>query len=691
MADAPKNTGWKHRRGGLLTPVRRFISNNMSKPLLRAAHRRTAPIRLLIGVIVTGVWLWYGVTAAWDYGMRESASPPPQAQVQQQAQAHAAPPPVRALANSLCVLRGGKPCDYDEHGRSDGRVFFAQTALAIATILTLLFGFWTQLLGAMAHALRAIGEGHVIVAGASSEAETLARNAARRGAVVLIRRSVSSAELDAMAADGIAVVAGPPTDPAVLRAAGVKAADRVVAISGDDAENVGIAAAVNDVRGRTQPGDVLVRVEDAELRSYLPSRGKLRAADLFSLSEIAARLFTVTPDLLREAKVRGQPRVHLGVVGWSEEGVAAIARVFRIMWAPPFEAPRISVFVEDTEAARADFKSRYPNAFSEKVWQADIEFLPFNWRGRVNPWVALRAAEAERGPLTAVLVAPPAPHDAADRPGQHAKDDTLACAAALSRYAAKDSIPIYARENNDGSIGISLESEDGASVIPFGAPAEVLSADALIDRGLDDAAVALHEAYLETCVLNQGDNKKEYERALRQRGADGADIAALEARLSANALAAVRKRVSESLLARGKFKTPDDRPAQVRWDKLAETYITGNRTGADHAVMKVWSYGYSPAPKGKRGKPVPAADATQINDLDCALEHRRWAADLLLTGWRYGPKRDDIEMTHPDLLPYADFPADKKDEAVAKDRDPWLKAPVVAGMIYPERLFVKDK
>jgi hypothetical protein len=37
-------------------------------------------------------------------------------------------------------------------------------------------------------------------------------------------------------------------------------------------------------------------------------------------------------------------------------------------------------------------------------------------------------------------------------------------------------------------------------------------------------------------------------------------------------------------------------------------------------------------------------------------------------------------MLHPDLKPYADFaPGKERDEAIAKDRDPWLVAPNVAG------------
>ena len=32
--------------------------------------------------------------------------------------------------------------------------------------------------------------------------------------------------------------------------------------------------------------------------------------------------------------------------------------------------------------------------------------------------------------------------------------------------------------------------------------------------------------------------------------------------------------------------------------------------------------------------------------------HDHWALQRLEQGWSYGPKRDDQEKTHPDLLPY---------------------------------------
>jgi hypothetical protein len=41
--------------------------------------------------------------------------------------------------------------------------------------------------------------------------------------------------------------------------------------------------------------------------------------------------------------------------------------------------------------------------------------------------------------------------------------------------------------------------------------------------------------------------------------------------------------------------------------------------------------------------------------------HANWAAGRMAGGWRYGPKRDDDRLTHPDLVPYSDLPETEKE------------------------------
>lgn len=41
--------------------------------------------------------------------------------------------------------------------------------------------------------------------------------------------------------------------------------------------------------------------------------------------------------------------------------------------------------------------------------------------------------------------------------------------------------------------------------------------------------------------------------------------------------------------------------------------------------------------------------------------HDVWAAGRIADGWHYGPKRDDLQKTHPCLIPYSELPEDEKE------------------------------
>ena len=41
--------------------------------------------------------------------------------------------------------------------------------------------------------------------------------------------------------------------------------------------------------------------------------------------------------------------------------------------------------------------------------------------------------------------------------------------------------------------------------------------------------------------------------------------------------------------------------------------------------------------------------------------HDIWAKQRISEGWTYGPKRDDVNKKHPDLIPYSDLPESEKE------------------------------
>ena len=68
-------------------------------------------------------------------------------------------------------------------------------------------------------------------------------------------------------------------------------------------------------------------------------------------------------------------------------------------------------------------------------------------------------------------------------------------------------------------------------------------------------------------------------------------------------------------------------------------------------------------------KPTPI-DTSQISlppEFDSLVEqlaehvHDLWAARRIAQEWRWGPQRDELRKTHPNLVPYAQLPDEEKE------------------------------
>ena len=66
-------------------------------------------------------------------------------------------------------------------------------------------------------------------------------------------------------------------------------------------------------------------------------------------------------------------------------------------------------------------------------------------------------------------------------------------------------------------------------------------------------------------------------------------------------------------------------------------------------------------------KPISTEGFALPPELDALVEqlaennHDHWARQRLEDGWTYGPRRDDVLKTHPDLVPYRDLPESEKE------------------------------
>jgi hypothetical protein len=89
----------------------------------------------------------------------------------------------------------------------------------------------------------------------------------------------------------------------------------------------------------------------------------------------------------------------------------------------------------------------------------------------------------------------------------------------------------------------------------------------------------------------------------------------------------------------------------VSWQDLPEAYREANRSQADNSEVK------------KRQLHLDQSQAC-IESM-AEAEHRRWMANRILSGWRYGPVRDNKNKIHPSIVSYARLSEAEKQ----KDRD----------------------
>jgi len=108
-----------------------------------------------------------------------------------------------------------------------------------------------------------------------------------------------------------------------------------------------------------------------------------------------------------------------------------------------------------------------------------------------------------------------------------------------------------------------------------------------------------------------------------------------------------------------------DKPGQasyaVDWDLLPEEIKDSNRQQADHILVKLRAIGCYAAPTN--GLEASSLEFTrQEVDLLARMEHSRWRAERLLSGWTHSPAVEDShERVSPRLIPWDDLPAGAKE------------------------------
>lgn len=92
-------------------------------------------------------------------------------------------------------------------------------------------------------------------------------------------------------------------------------------------------------------------------------------------------------------------------------------------------------------------------------------------------------------------------------------------------------------------------------------------------------------------------------------------------------------------------------PVLVGWEDLPESLRQANRAQADHQPIKL--------------RTLTVSRSAETLEALAEAEHRRWMAEKILAGWRYGEQRDNTRKRHPSLKLYGLLSEAEKQ----KDRD----------------------
>lgn len=571
--------------------------------LTALAHTRAGVVRWGVIALLTaiwiggGLWLWRGLS------------------------------PFEAIYRTLSAVGM-----YDDYFNAQTWLHEVVRFAAIATpVVGLLFAFSGQLGRSLARMFNLGAADHILIAGDSAPALSLALDCRAHGdAVILIAQGLSQETALGLRRKGVIVLEGDATHIETLRTARAAHAAHVVAFEPDDTANLQCEAAVRRLaegrRGRRPIGvhvatrsSMLLR-EAREMSSAQARRSKGAAPvdpKPFSLYEMAARALVQqeSQTLLSVAQQRGADRVHLVMFGFDSTAGAVAERVLMSLWSAHLAPPRITVLTQDCEAVDMAFRACHREAFAHpQLWSADITFRPFDWNIESIGAEVLQGAEEARGKITAIVVA-----TGAD-PGN------IHLAIALKRvcnHLDRWPVPIYIHETTQSEFSRQYAKGDDtdefdAYLQAFGAHQLNATRARIIDGELDRGAAIAHEHY------NKGLGKQ------------------------------------------GAVSMKELQAAMKDWGDVLETYRAANRAASDSAMTKAWDAGWRPAKKGEKGDTAPTI-APDLTETMSRREHDRWMAERMMSGWRPtlpGEKRDNDLMAHDKLVPWdALNDADKQNDA----------------------------
>lgn len=494
-------------------------------------------------------------------------------------------------------------------------------AAIAAPAVGLLFAFSGQLGQSLARIFNLGAAGHVVIAGESPAALSLALDCRRHfDAVILIAQRLAEETALGLRRKGVTVLQGDPAQIETLRAARANHAAHVVAFEPDDTLNLQIEAALRRLVGnakRRRPISAHVAThtpmllrEAREMRSTQMRKAKPDSPSPvdpkpFSLHEMAARALIQqeAQTLLSLAAQLKQDRVHIVFFGFDSAAEMVASVVLKSLWSAHFAAPRLTVLAPDPAAAEAGFQARHREALAHPaLWAADIAFMHFDWNTASVGAELLESVTGARGAPTALVVS------------TGADPENIHLSIALKRACNSGPrwpVPIYMRETSQSEFSQIYAKGDETAALDaylqaFGAHQAIATRARIIDGALDRGAAIAHEHYHKGLGDKDTMSMRELQTAMKD------------------------------------------------WSAVLETYRAANRAVADSAMVKLWDAGWRPARKsaGEKGDTNPIVPPDLMSKM-AEREHDRWVAERLMSGWRPGEVRNNDVMVHDKLTPWS--------------------------------------
>jgi TrkA-N domain/RyR domain len=466
--------------------------------------------------------------------------------------------------------------------------------------------------------IRLLGHNHVVVAGLGTIGFSLAKAFRAEGyRVVVIEADEANRSIEGCRDRGISVLIGDATDPRVLAKARADRARFLIGACGDDGRNVEVEVAADRLVGARGRGNLhaLVHLDDAGLWRMLKSEVIARRharglrLEFFNLFEIGARqLLEERPAFGPGAPEEGPLRPHVVFAGLDGIGEALVVNIARL-WQNRGPGPEESLRLTILAEDADKVCARLVARYPELEHVCEL-----------NAVSATLGAELQRGALALGPHRPVSAVYVCVAPEGAAVEVALAVRGRSELQAAPVTVTVP-----DLSAGLATLLNDATrarqGIHGFGVLDRALNVDALLRGDTEILAQAKHEEYLRHELARGG-------------------------------------HMGEKLL--------------VPWMQLPEAFKDANRAFADGIGEKLSAAGCAlvPAPLIDPRGPVFAFTEDEVEQL-AVLEHERWMADKLHTGWRYGPVRDDAAQVHDRLVGWDELPEAEAD----KDREPVRELP----------------